>query len=172
MNNDNFDAMHFIFRWKINQVSWRNLVYNPETTLLLWNFVFEICRSLHYAPCAILLQVKSLFFWQKNLQTQRKIKMIILFILSGLCARFVTLCWVTFVQFCCALRSAPCYFTSRKSRSGNFGNDAWGSFWYQNATEAISSCNGKYLPPERHPNACMVIFKSFSNRTGSIMCQR
>jgi hypothetical protein len=45
------------------------------------------------------------------------------------------------------------YLSSRASLSGNGGKILCGSAWYQETTEAIASCNGKYLPPLLHPNA-------------------
>ena len=66
-----------------------------------------------------------------------------------------------------ALSFAICirgYFSSRESLSGSFGNGACGSVWYQKAVEEISSCKGRYRPPDRHPNAWMVTFKSCSKR--------
>jgi hypothetical protein len=64
------------------------------------------------------------------------------------------------------------YFSSSVSLSGRFGNGAWGSVWYQKAVEEISSCSGRYRPPDRQPSAWMVTFKSCSKRMGSIICQR
>ena len=61
---------------------------------------------------------------------------------------------------------------SNFSFAGNAGKVVCGSAWYQKTVEAISSCNGRYNPPSLQPNACIVTFKSFSKRIGSVICQR
>ena len=41
-----------------------------------------------------------------------------------------------------AVAPAPAHLISNWSFVGSFGNVACGSLWYQNATEAMSSCSG------------------------------
>ncbi len=67
----------------------------------------------------------------------------------GTCAvLFVSLSLLPFSR-----RSAAAQMTSSSSRPGSAGKCAAGSVWYQYATEAISSCKGRYRPPLRHPSA-------------------
>ena len=60
----------------------------------------------------------------------------------------------------------------QNSRSGRAGKGAVGSVWYQKATEAMSSCRGRYRPPPRQPKAWMVTRRFSAKRMGSAMWNR
>ncbi len=59
--------------------------------------------------------------------------------------------------------------TSSIAAVGEAGRSAEVSFWYQNAVDAMSSCNGRYRRPERQPKAWMVTRRSDWKRMESVV---
>ena len=72
----------------------------------------------------------------------------------------------------CRRNPVTSYLIFNFSYSGKAGNLLCGSFWYQYATDEISSSRCLYKPPSFQPRLWMVTRKSDLNRIGSITCQR